>query len=131
MRIFSALLLFLLCACGSEPELTEEQVSALEGRWELVEARRDNVKTGVLAGLYFAFGEDGRFETNLMAEDAQTGTYERTEEEITTTGVTPAMTYEIVALEGDRLLLRSHFQGFLFDFDLQRGRPDSEGPPSK
>ncbi|MGB3800721.1 MAG: hypothetical protein WA952_12975 [Lewinella sp.] len=131
MRIFSALLLLLVCACGSEPDLTEEQVSALEGRWELVEARRDNVKTGILAGLYFVFDEDGRFETNLLAEDAQAGTYEREGEEIITAGVNPAMTYEIVALEGQRLLLRSRYQGFLFDFDLGRASETSQGPPTK
>ncbi len=132
MRLYSALLLFcvIFIACGSDPEISEEQISALEGRWELVEARRDNVKTGVLAGLYFVFGEAGRFKTNLLVEDAQSGTYLQEGEEITTSGVEPAMTYEVVALEGDRLLLRSRYQGFLFDFDLRRagdsGEPVSE-----
>ena len=128
MRIFSASLLFLfLLACGSDAEPTEVRAATLEGRWELVEARRDNVKTGVLQGLYFVFGEDGTFETNLLVDDAQTGTYERDGEEIFTQGVEPAMTYEVLALEGDRLLLRSRYQGFLFDFDLLRAgaAPDS------
>ena len=129
MRIFSvALLLVLFLACGSDSEPTEEAATALEGRWELVEARRDNVKTGVLEGLYFVFAQGGSFETNLLVDDAQTGTYEHSGEEITTAGVEPAMTYEILALEGDRLMLRSRYQGFLFDFDLRRADGDGGAP---
>ncbi|PPK85778.1 hypothetical protein CLV84_2685 [Neolewinella xylanilytica] len=131
MRIFSALLLLVLTACGSDPALTDAQVSALEGRWELVEARRDNVKTGVLEGLYFDFGADAAFETNLLAEDTQSGSYQREGEEITTSEVDPALTYEIVALEGNRLLLRSRYQGFLFDFDLERAGPDPADPATE
>ena len=121
MRIFSVfLLLTLFLACGSDSEPEAEAATPLEGRWELVEARRDNVKTGVLEGLYFVFADGGSFETNLLVDDAQTGTYERSGEEITTAGVEPAMTYEILALEDNRLILRSRYQGFLFDFDLHR-----------
>lgn len=123
MRFYPALFLLMslfISGCGSEPETVEVEVSDLEGRWELVEARRDNVKTGVLDGLYYVFGPDGGFETNLLTGEAQRGSYTREGEEISTTGVEPAMTYEVLALEGDRLMLRSRYQGFLFDFALQR-----------
>ena len=129
MRIFSVfLLLTLLLSCGSDSEPTEETATTLAGRWDLVEARRDNVKTGVLEGLYFDFAEDGSFETNLLVDEAQTGSYERSGEEIFTEGVEPAMTYEVLALEGNRLVLRSRYQGFLFDFDLRRAGPDPVDP---
>ena len=107
--------------CGSNTEEPTEESTPLEGRWVLEEARRDNVKTGVLDGLYFTFGPESNFETNLLATEAQRGSYTRSGNEIATTGVEPALDYEITELDGERLLLRSRYQGFLFDFALRRG----------
>lgn len=123
MRFFFplALLLFLFSACGSEPEVTAEAAAVLEGRWELTEARRDNVKTGLLDGLYFEFRPDGTFETNLMTGEPQRGTYTREGAEITTTGVELPLTYEIQSLDPEGLDLRARHEGFLFDFALVPG----------
>ena len=124
MRIFFSVLLFTcLLSCGSDtdPALEEAAAEQLTGRWELVEARRDNVKTGLLDGLYFDFGAGGRFETNLLTGEAQTGTFIRDAEEITTTDVAVPATYELVTLEGGVLILRSRIEGSVFDFALRRG----------
>lgn len=108
--------------CGAETEEPGDVTTPLEGHWVLEEARRDNVKTGVLDGLYYTFGPGEAFETNLLATEAQRGNYTRTGNEIATTGVEPALEYEITELDEDRLMLRSRYQGFLFDFSLRRER---------
>ena len=109
-----------MAGCGSETEEPVAETATLEGRWVLEEARRDNVKTGVLDGLYFTFGPDESFETNLLATEAQRGSYTRSGDEINTEGVEPALAYEIRQLDDDYLELRSRYQGFLFDFSLRR-----------
>ncbi|THH40058.1 hypothetical protein [Neolewinella litorea] len=123
MRFILPLLLLslLFTACGSDPEVPVEEAAALEGRWVLTEARRDNVKTGLLDGLYFDFGTDGAFETNLMTGEPQTGTYRREGDEISTSGVALPLTYEVQDLAEDELVLRARHEGFLFDFALVRG----------
>ncbi|NJB84687.1 hypothetical protein GGR26_000432 [Lewinella marina] len=128
MRFFLPLLLLsLLCAgCGSEPEVTAEEAVHLEGRWELTEARRDNVKTGLLDGLYFDFGPEGAFETNLLTGEAQSGSWEREGEQIITSGVELPLTYEIQALKPKALNLRARHEGFLFDFALERSAADPQ-----
>ncbi|CAH0999723.1 hypothetical protein LEM8419_01023 [Neolewinella maritima] len=121
--VFLLSLPYLFFACGSDAaELPEEATTQLEGRWELVEARRDNVKTGVLDGLYLDFGSDGAFTTNLLSEDnePQRGSYVREGNELSTSGVMVPLDYEVIALEGDILSLQSRYEGFIFSFLLQR-----------
>ncbi len=122
MRVFFFLLClpFLFLSCGSDAELPQDTAAQLEGRWELVEARRDNVKTGLLEGLYLVFGPAGEFETNLLTDAPQRGTYRREAEEITTEGVEMPLTYRIVALEGDVLTLQARIEGYIFNFLMQR-----------
>ncbi|MCP9235719.1 hypothetical protein [Lewinella sp. JB7] len=129
MRFVPSLLLLLILAtsCGRDGEAPVVEAAELTGRWDLVEARRDNVKTNLLEGLYFVFGEGGRFETNLLTNEAQSGTYSRDGTEIVTTEVEAPMTYEIESLDEDELLLRSRYQGFLFDFRMERHRNQGGG----
>jgi hypothetical protein len=120
------LFLFILMSCGSETEPVEEAAAKLEGRWELVAARRDNVKTTLLDGLYFEFAPDGAFRTNLLTNEDQRGRYQREEEEIYTEAVEVPLTYTIQALTEDQLILRSNYQGYLFDFALVRTPVESD-----
>jgi hypothetical protein len=113
------LLLFLSCGPGSDTA-PEEIAETIEGRWELVDARRDNVKTNLLEGLYFVFAADQSFETNLLTGEPQIGTYLLDGNEITTAGVAVPMTYEVIELENGILSLRSRYEGYLFDFVLRR-----------
>ncbi len=127
MRLFLFLVLscFFTAACGSDKNSeVEVTASALDGRWELREARRDNVKTESLDGLYFDFQPGGVLYTNLMGEE-QEGTYAFDDEEIVTGGVEPALTYEVESLDAGELVLRSSLQGFLFQFRLRRAGTDA------
>ena len=129
MRLFSSLicLILLTFACGNDSDATAEVApDALQGRWDLVSARRDNVKTGLLDGFYLDFREGGKLETNLLTGEAQSGTYTHSGDEIVTEGVEVPLTYEIQALEDDRLMLRSHYQDYLFDFEMQRAQAAPE-----
>lgn len=128
--ILSLLLVAAIASCGpNEPPLTESAAAdQLTGRWELTEARRDNVKTNLLEGLYFVFSEDGSFETNLLTGQAQTGNYRVDGEEITTTGIEVPLIYEIVLLEDGLLDLRSRHQGFVFQFTLVQATTDAAAP---
>ncbi|WP_116125037.1 hypothetical protein [Lewinella sp. IMCC34183] len=120
MRLTFLVLLFsLLFSCGSDPELPPEAAAELEGRWELTDARRNNVKTTNLDGLYFDFRPNGELLTNLMGEEQQ-GTYTRNDTELVTEGVAPAMTYEIESLEAGELVLRSELQGFYFVLRMRK-----------
>lgn len=122
MRLYLPfLLLFVFLSCGPGSDTAPEEIAeTIEGRWELVDARRDNVKTNLLEGLYFVFAADQSFETNLLTGEPQVGTYLLDGNEITTAGVAAPMTYEVVALEDGILSLRSHYEGYLFDFVLRR-----------
>jgi hypothetical protein len=123
MRILPPVLtlLLLLTACGADPEPATEAVVSLEGNWQLESARRDNVKTTLLDGLYFSFGPAGEFRTNLLTNEDQAGRYRLDGEEILTEGVEIPLTYTIQALTEDQLILRASYQGYLFDFALRRG----------
>ena len=123
MRVlFSALLFSFLygCADSSAEVATEVSGPELAGRWELTEARRDNVKTNLLEGLYFEFGEEEVFATNLLTGEDQRGKYYREGAEIVTEGVAVPMTYEIEEMEDGRLLLRSRYEGYVFSFELAK-----------
>ncbi|MBB4078498.1 hypothetical protein GGR28_001111 [Lewinella aquimaris] len=131
MRLVSVLLFSLiLFSCGQDGTPAVAEGATLTGRWDLVEARRDNVKTNLLEGLYFVFDADGTFETNLLTNEAQSGTYVRQDGEITTEGVEVPMTYEIESLEEGELYLRSRYEGFLFDFRMQRGGTEAGETPT-
>lgn len=123
----SLLLALIFFSCGSDSgELPEATADQLLGRWELVEARRNNVRTETLGtpddpgNLYLVFGPEDRFETNLLTATAQSGTFARDGAEVVVSGVELPLTYEVVALEGDNLVMRSRIQGYLFDFLLRR-----------
>ena len=89
------------------------------GRWELREATRNNVPTGVVDGLYFEFNEDGTLETNLMRNEAP-GTYAWTEDRITTAGIKLPLEFSVREHTDSTLHLRSDYRGFQFDFMLVR-----------
>ena len=129
--VFLLCLPFLFVSCGSDAELPEDTAARLAGRWELVEARRDNVKTGLLDGLYLVFGPGERFETNLLTDAPQRGTYQREEEEVITTGVELPVTYQIIALEERVLTLQARIEGYMFTFLLRRASTTDGGDPQR
>lgn len=120
MRLFlSTLCLSLLfVSCGDDAGTVSKE-ALLEGRWELVEARKNNTKTGVVDGLHFDFRPDGSLETNLMGNESP-GTYLKTGDEIITEGVKLPLTFSIQAMTDSTLHLRSKFRKFQFDFLMAR-----------
>lgn len=106
---------FLLSSCGSD---TTERVT-INGQWELARALRNNVETGMLDGLKFNFSPDGTLETNLLGNETK-GTYSWSGQEITTEGVKLPLTYTIQEMSDSTLHLRSKYQGFQFDFIMER-----------
>ena len=112
------MLLTTLCfACEGDSAVAE--AAALEGRWELDRATRNNMETQMLEGLFYAFQPDGSLRTNLMGNEL-TGTYELSETTVVTQGVRPPLTYEVLTLSDSTLHLRTELQGFRFDFELVR-----------
>lgn len=126
MRLLLSLsfLSLLFVSCGDDSG-SASKAATLEGRWELVEARKNNTKTGVVDGLHFEFRPDGSLETNLMGNESP-GTYLMAGDEIVTEGVKLPMTFNIQAMTDSTLHLRSKFRGFQFDFLMARGETKSE-----
>lgn len=126
MRLLLSLsfLLLLLTSCVDDGGSASGE-STIEGRWELVEARKNNTKTGVVDGLHFNFRPDGSLETNLMGNETP-GTYLKTGDEIVTEGVKLPMTFNIQGITDSTLHLRSKFRGFQFDFLMARAGLSNE-----
>lgn len=126
MRLFLSLFLFslLIVSCGDDGGSVSKKAT-IEGRWELVEARKNNTKTGVVDGLHFEFLPDGTLKTNLMGNDSP-GTYLKTGDEIITEGVKLPMDFNIQGLTDSTLHLRSKFRGFQFDFLMAKAETQSE-----
>ncbi|MEL6669389.1 MAG: hypothetical protein AAFP08_10510 [Bacteroidota bacterium] len=120
--IFSILLLAF--SCGDDkpqdnPPLPTDGLE-LEGRWELVEARRNNRPTQTFDGLYFVFGPENQFVTNLGGDES-TGKFAYDERaEIVTTEVALPATYLIREHNDGELMLETELEGFAFRFLLNR-----------
>lgn len=117
MRLLVSLGFFalLLSACGSDAA----EPTSLHGQWKLTKALRNNMETGMLDGLTFNFLPDGSLETNLLGNEAK-GTYTWNGAEIVTEGVKLPLTYSIQEMTDATLHLRSRYQGFQFDFMMER-----------
>ena len=100
----------------NNPEAT---AATIEGQWELSRAMRNNLETGMLEGLTFTFGPDGSLETNLMGNESP-GTYEFSDSELVTAGVSLPLTYTVRELTDSTLHLRSTYQSYQFDFEMKR-----------
>ncbi len=126
MRLFLSLTLFslLFISCGDDGGPASSKAT-IEGRWELVEARKNNTKTGVVDGLHFEFHPDGSLETNLMG-NKNLGTYLKTGDEVVIEGVKLPMDFNIQGMTDSTLHLRSKFRGFQFDFLLAKAEDKEE-----
>ncbi|TXF87634.1 hypothetical protein FUA23_18205 [Neolewinella aurantiaca] len=126
MRIFLSLcfLSLLFVSCEDESGAVSKKAT-IQGRWELVEARKNNIVTGVVQGLYFEFWPNDSLATNLMGNDSP-GTYLKTGDEIVTEGVKLPLTFSIQGMTDSTLDLRSKFRGFQFDFQMERAVPEGQ-----
>lgn len=125
MRIYLLSLLsflFILTACEDDG-VAGIATAEVTGGWKLEKATRNNMTTELLDGLYFNFREDGTLKTNLMGNTTD-GTYERSGEEITTTGVSIPLTYTIKEISDTTMVLQSKYQGHQFNFELVRSETE-------
>jgi hypothetical protein len=116
--VFLAFLTVFLASCSDD---LGNPAATVEGRWELVQALRNNTETGMLDGLHFDFLADGNLKTNLLGNEVD-GTYLWDGEEIVTEGIKLPLTYKIQELTDTTMHLRSRYQGFQFDFKMKKTR---------
>ncbi|MEM8584016.1 MAG: hypothetical protein AAGF87_07100 [Bacteroidota bacterium] len=117
-------LLFLCLACGKDQPQEDAPLPTdsleLEGRWELIEAKRNNRVTQTFDGLYFVFGPDDQFETNLGGDES-TGKFQYDDRaEIITSDVSLPATYLIREHNNGELMLETELEGLAFSFLLSR-----------
>jgi hypothetical protein len=114
LPLLTCLVLF---SCGSEDEqLLREQ---LEGRWEIVKAKRNNRTTETLTDLYFEFGSEEKLETNLGGKPEQ-GVFTLSDRQIRQSATMIETTYDIIDIDATRLQLRTTIRGYRFDFQLRK-----------
>lgn len=101
---------------------TEEQktyaAEDLTGHWEVFAAQRNGKETTLLNGAVFQFGEQYNMQTNFTGRETE-GSYTLEQDVIELAG-DPPMRFEIVALHGDSLTLKTAVQAMHFVLDLKR-----------
>ncbi|MEM6398113.1 MAG: hypothetical protein AAF741_17310 [Bacteroidota bacterium] len=128
--LFTATLILLGYSCEKDTP-TEDSPPAfegleLEGRWELTEAKRNNRTTQILDGLYFVFGPDNAFETNLGGEESAGKYIYDDRAEIVTSEVSMPATYLIRELSDGEMVLETKLEGSKFQFLLSRAEEEVE-----
>ena len=111
------LLTFFSCEDDSAQTAAQNQ---LVGRWELVEAYRNNQLTPSLENLYFEFTETDSMRTNLNNGRTETVPYEVKEEQIVPEGSSLEAIYQIVSLTDSSLELSTNIGRFPFRFILRK-----------
>ncbi|MEM1321808.1 MAG: hypothetical protein AAGG75_16230 [Bacteroidota bacterium] len=120
-------LLCLSCGNGGDaPNNTEEttatvpQISdaAIQGRWNVVQASRNDKPTETLEGAFFDFKSGGRMLTNILGEEQEMD-YQLNENVINQSG-SQQLKYTIERHTGNAMTLTMTMVGFNFRFDLQK-----------
>ena len=107
----------LLCSAGCKQEQSYAPES-LTGHWEVYAAERNGRETTLLNGAVFLFGEDNKMRTNFTGQEAE-GTFTLEANTILFSGDLP-MHFEITALQGDSMSLKTAVQEMQFVLDLKR-----------
>lgn len=126
--LLSILFIYAIVFTGCGKDAVDEGPQ-LEGRWEVEEARRNGRLTESLRGLYFDFGQEGSFTTNISGMD-ENGRYEVSENSIATSEVQLSLDYKINELSDSTLELTSVFQDYRFFFRFRRIADQALNPPS-
>lgn len=122
IRLFLCLgSLLLWSACTDDNAVDTEQL--LQGRWELVEAKRNNRPTESLTELYFLFQNDGTVETNLSGA-VESGAYRLDDQTIEQRNTSMDTDYLIQSLTDSLLVLRTRLSNQNFEFSLRKAELD-------
>lgn len=106
-----------LSACKNDTGNAAEKVI---GRWEILEATRNNRPTESLSELYFEFTADGKLLTNIAGID-ETLTYEIKKDKISQKGSSLGeVHYRIESIEENAMIISSELRSFSFRFSLQK-----------
>ena len=102
-------------ACKKDGTIDE---STIQGKWEVVEARRNGKVTGTLHGAFFEFTED-KMKTNITGQE-QTSDISYNGLQIRATGGSDNARYNVEKIDEDNLILKTNLRNFDFIFRLQR-----------
>ena len=100
-------------------------ISLLEGKWLIVNAKRNAKPTTTLNEAYFVFNNNSTMHTNFMGEEIE-GSYHISGNVINQETPTHEgdLSYEILSLSRDSLILSSEIMNHKFEFYLLNGRLD-------
>jgi len=101
--------------CKEEPSYAAEE---LIGHWEVYAAARNGKETTLLNGAVFLFETDNKMQTNITGEETSGG-FTLEQDRILFAGDHP-MEFEIAALHGDSLSLKTDIQDLYFVLALKR-----------
>lgn len=117
------LALFII-ACEDE---TDKNRAAVQGRWEVRKAFRNEKETDSLAGAYFQFGADGKMQTNIVGSE-EPADYTVRKNEIEQKGAQPVK-YLIEETSDSTLRLSMRLRGVDFELQLVRADAATESTP--
>ncbi len=92
----------------------------LNGRWDLVEAYRNNQLTPSLENLYFEFSSGDSLRTNVNNGQAETVVYKLDDQQIIPQGSSLDAVYQIVSLSDSSLELSTYIRHLPFRFLLRK-----------
>ena len=111
---------FLFASCENE---TENNQTALVGRWQLTKGLRNRNETQTLKGVYYQFGADGKMQTNLPIGAEAPTDYVVKKNKIEQRSA-PPVTYQIQTLTDTLLVMTLEMHGVPFEFQFRR-MPDN------
>ncbi len=114
VRIVSVVIFIAFFGCSQD----KNDVNLLIGRWDVVNATRNNKATSTLSDAYFEFVNDTLMMTNILRRDLEFP-YVLEDDAIRQLG-TPPITYKIVESFADSLVLSSQISNYQFQFFLRR-----------
>lgn len=118
--LFAGVLLSTIFACTNEPTAEEENLSdQLIGRWEVIQALRNDQPTETMTDFYLEFGADQQMTSNLTGAVEQVA-YELKDKVIHQKSTRLPVDFNIVDLRDSVLVLTMTMRNTDFRFTFQK-----------
>ncbi|MCB0641955.1 MAG: hypothetical protein KDC44_09965 [Phaeodactylibacter sp.] len=118
--LFACALLSTVFACSNEPTVEEENLSdQLIGRWEVIQALRNDQPTETMTDFYLEFGADNRMTSNLNGAAEQVP-YELKDKVIHQKSDRMPVDFNIVDLSDSLMVLTMSMRNTNFRFTFQK-----------
>lgn len=115
----------LLAACADESsDERVDQRTLLQGRWEIIQALRDEQPTETLSGAYFEFRPNDKMVSNLAGTEEVR--YELKDNTITQVEGRNPLRFGIQSISDSLLVLQMDIRGSDFKLTLQKTATNSE-----